>query len=192
MDANQRELITKLRALAARRGLTHEQLFRAYDGDGDGELRSIELVELLKDADVGSAWTRSIWASKILDQLDGDQTRTLSWPEVRAAIESGSPPAPAPAPQGATITRAEARAIAQRILEGSGNVDLSAFNNADLALIEQESIALGKQLDLPPAAPVPPIPYEPAASISLTNTGLAVTLLVASAFVALGLYSRRW
>lgn len=84
--ARKAELQGKLRALGARRGLTPEQLFRAYDGDGDGALRRDELVRLLADAGIGSGLTRGAWASGLLRRLDRDQGGALTWDEVQAAL----------------------------------------------------------------------------------------------------------
>jgi hypothetical protein len=93
MDERARDLITRVRALAQRRGLTMEQLFDAYDRTGkDGALTRDELTELLKDADVGSWYNRGQYVRGVLEYLDKDSSDSISRDELNAALKDPNAP----------------------------------------------------------------------------------------------------
>lgn len=137
---NRRELVSKLKALSARRGESWPELFAAYDHDHDGQIDADELEALLQAADVGNGFTRGAWATGILEHLDKDDSGGVSLAELNGVINSGAPAPPAAnGSKAKPLTRAEARAIAQRAATSKGPMDLRAFSQADLALIEEEN-----------------------------------------------------
>jgi hypothetical protein len=81
-DENERELKHKVAALVASKyGGDFKQAFAHYDSDGDGGISKGELVDLLADAGVGNAFTRGVWANKILDRIDTSHDRKIQWRE---------------------------------------------------------------------------------------------------------------
>jgi hypothetical protein len=71
-DENERELKTKVGSLVAHKfGGDYQKAFEHYDHDKNGGIGKSELVQLLADAGVGNGFTRGVWASKIIEKLDG-------------------------------------------------------------------------------------------------------------------------
>jgi len=62
------------------------KLFDRYDGDGDGKIDKGELEKLLTDIDVGNRFTRSTWVRGIVDKLDTNADRAISWDEFRTVV----------------------------------------------------------------------------------------------------------
>ncbi len=93
-DDNERELVTKIGELVARdfHGDTRAA-FNHYAGS-DHQVSRAELLELLSDAGIGNVFTRSAWASGIMDRLDkaphGDGNGKISWTEFNNVIGTGT------------------------------------------------------------------------------------------------------
>jgi Ca2+-binding EF-hand superfamily protein len=60
------------------------KLFDGHDADGDGKIDKDELGRLLKAVDVGNALTRGAWVRGVIDKLDTNTDRTISWEELIA------------------------------------------------------------------------------------------------------------
>lgn len=93
MGNEQQELIEKIEALLQKKyGATDEdsmkKLFLAYDANNDGKIDKDELMRLLKDADVGNTFTRGAWVKGVIEQLDKNADKAISWDEFKAATKS--------------------------------------------------------------------------------------------------------
>jgi Ca2+-binding EF-hand superfamily protein len=66
------------------------RLFDAHDKDGDGKIDKDELGRLLKAVEVGNALTRGAWVRGMIDKLDDNADRTISWAELTAAVGLGA------------------------------------------------------------------------------------------------------
>lgn len=93
MGNEQQELIEKIEALLQKKfSATDEdsmkKLFLAYDANNDGKIDKDELMKLLKDADVGNTFTRGAWVKGVLEQLDRNADKAISWDEFKAATKS--------------------------------------------------------------------------------------------------------
>ncbi len=62
--------------------------FQAYSrgGTGDGLIDDGELRSMLTDAGIGNSWTRGTWARKIIEKIDSDGDRKISWEEFRSGV----------------------------------------------------------------------------------------------------------
>jgi Ca2+-binding EF-hand superfamily protein len=60
------------------------KLFDRYDKDGDGKIDKNELGQLLKDVDIGNTFTRGAWVRGIIDKIDTNADRTISWDEFQS------------------------------------------------------------------------------------------------------------
>lgn len=86
-DDYEAELIEKTKALVrVKFGGDYRKAFNYYAGKDDLISRS-ELIDFLKDADVGTWVTRGIWADEILNRIDKDKSGQLSWDEMLALRE---------------------------------------------------------------------------------------------------------
>ncbi|MBA3818814.1 MAG: EF-hand domain-containing protein [Deltaproteobacteria bacterium] len=56
-------------------------LFDRYDADHDGKIDKAELRRLLEDLEIGNAFTRSAWVRGIMEQLDANADKSISWDE---------------------------------------------------------------------------------------------------------------
>lgn len=75
-----REIKNKVSELVARRfGGDTQAAFNHYAKDG--VINRAGLVKLLGDAGVGNGLTRGMWADGILDKLDTDGDRAVTWAE---------------------------------------------------------------------------------------------------------------
>lgn len=57
------------------------KLFDRYDVDHDGKITKPELTQLLKDIDIGNSFTRGAWVKGIIDKLDTNTDKAISWEE---------------------------------------------------------------------------------------------------------------
>jgi hypothetical protein len=92
-DRNEEELKSKVHALVHQRfGGDFERMFEHYSRyrQGDERIDSDELNELLKDAGVGNFATRGAWVKGILDRLDTNRDRALSWAELNHIVNAYS------------------------------------------------------------------------------------------------------
>ncbi len=60
------------------------KLFDRYDVDNDGKITKSELTQLLKDVDIGNSLTRGAWVRGIIDKLDTNADRAITWEEFQA------------------------------------------------------------------------------------------------------------
>ncbi len=80
-DDEKRELKEKIEAfIRDKHAGDPEAAFRAY-ADGAGLIDRTSLKDLLRAADVGNHFTRGAWADGILEAVDTDRDRKISWPE---------------------------------------------------------------------------------------------------------------
>ncbi len=91
MAGEEAELIRKIEsALMSRYGNVSPEsmrkLFDAYDGNRDGRIEKEELKKLLYDVDIGNGVTRGAWANGIIDKLDKNGDRAISWEEFQAVV----------------------------------------------------------------------------------------------------------
>lgn len=63
------------------------KLFDRYDVDRDGKITKSELEKLLKDVDIGNAFTRGAWVRGILDKLDTNADKAISWMEFQTVVQ---------------------------------------------------------------------------------------------------------
>jgi Ca2+-binding EF-hand superfamily protein len=92
MSAEQKQLIEKIEAMLQKKyGSTDEasmkKLFDEYDANADGKIDKGELSQLLKDADIGNALTRGTWVKGIIEKLDQNGDKAISWDEFRVATK---------------------------------------------------------------------------------------------------------
>lgn len=80
-DDQKRELKEKITAFVRDKFADDsDAAFRAY-ADGAGLIDRTSLKNLLHDAGVGNQFTRGAWADGILEAVDTDRDRKISWPE---------------------------------------------------------------------------------------------------------------
>jgi Ca2+-binding EF-hand superfamily protein len=60
------------------------KLFDRYDVDHDGKISKHELKQLLEDVDVGNTFTRGAWVRGIIDKVDTNKDKAISWEEFQA------------------------------------------------------------------------------------------------------------
>jgi Ca2+-binding EF-hand superfamily protein len=88
MADRRQQLIDAVTALVdARYGGNWQIAWINYDDDADEKISARELSRLLKDAGIGSDWTRGMWGREIMRVMDRDQNGKLSYDEFRKAIE---------------------------------------------------------------------------------------------------------
>jgi hypothetical protein len=88
-DANEKELKQKVSALVAKKfGGDYKRAFDHYDTDGDGGIGKGELVGMLSEAGVGNGLTRGVWASKIIEKLDGGGDKKVQWAEFETVFRA--------------------------------------------------------------------------------------------------------
>lgn len=123
--AEEEELRQKTRALATSRFgdysiVSMKKLFQSYDGDGDGKINRDELKALLKDADVGTMFTRGYWVDGIFDKLDvSPKDDQLTWEEYTAALTPAEKSAAeASADELAKISKGDATTVAPSVSTG--------------------------------------------------------------------------
>ena len=62
------------------------KLFDRYDADHDGKIDKQELGRLLKDVDIGNSFTRGAWVRGILDKVDTNADKSISWDEFQTVV----------------------------------------------------------------------------------------------------------
>jgi hypothetical protein len=83
------ELKKKVTALVDRRfNGDHKRAFTHYDGDQDGKITRDEIIAMLSDAGVGNFATRGMWADGILDKIDMNHDRGVTWGEFETAFNA--------------------------------------------------------------------------------------------------------
>jgi hypothetical protein len=83
----EQELVDGIKALVKNKfGGDYGAAFDAYAGP-DGKIDSDELSTVLEQAGIGNGLTRGFWVSGVLDKVDQDGDRKISWPEFQAVIE---------------------------------------------------------------------------------------------------------
>lgn len=90
MSGEQQQLVEKIQALLQKKyGNTEEasmkKLFETYDANADGKIDKNELTQLLKDADIGNSLTRGAWVKGIMEKLDQNADKAISWDEFKGA-----------------------------------------------------------------------------------------------------------
>lgn len=87
-EAQKKELFDKVSLLvAANFGGDFHKAFEHYDSPTrDGKIDKAELVELLKDANIGNWLTRGTWADGIIAELDRDADGSISRAEFEAVL----------------------------------------------------------------------------------------------------------
>jgi Ca2+-binding EF-hand superfamily protein len=60
------------------------KLFDRFDSDHDGKIDKQELGQLLKSIDVGNALTRGAWVRGIIEKVDTNADKAISWDEFQA------------------------------------------------------------------------------------------------------------
>lgn len=91
MDANAKEVITKVQALVkAKFNGDFTAAFNHYDLDKNHKLGRKDLWGLLEDAGIGNVLTRKVWIDGVLAQLDKDGDGAISIPELALAAMSGA------------------------------------------------------------------------------------------------------
>jgi Ca2+-binding EF-hand superfamily protein len=93
MSGEQEELIAKIEALLQKKyGNTDEgsmkKLFEAYDMNADGKIDKSELFQLLKEAGIGNTLTRGAWVTGIMEKLDQNADKAISWDEFKVATKT--------------------------------------------------------------------------------------------------------
>ena len=86
-EAQKRELVKKIRKLVSRKFAgNYRQAFIHYSGGQGEKVDADELSKLCKDAGIGSMLTRSMWVSGILDAVDKNADREISWNEFQEVL----------------------------------------------------------------------------------------------------------
>jgi Ca2+-binding EF-hand superfamily protein len=65
------------------------KLFDRYDADRDGRIGKQELTQLLKDIDIGNTFTRGAWVRGIIDKVDTNADKSISWEEFQTVVGAG-------------------------------------------------------------------------------------------------------
>jgi hypothetical protein len=82
----EQELVDGIKALVKNKfGGDYRAAFDAYAGP-DGKIDSDELSTVLEQAGIGNGLTRGFWVSGVLDKVDQDGDRKISWPEFQAVV----------------------------------------------------------------------------------------------------------
>jgi hypothetical protein len=87
-DKDVKELKDKVGGLVKNKfGGDYKKAFDAYDSNKDGAIDAAELGKLLEDAGVGKPWTRPMWVSGIMKEMDKNKDGKIQWSEFESAIK---------------------------------------------------------------------------------------------------------
>lgn len=64
------------------------KLFDRYDVNHDGKITKDELEKLLKDIEIGNAFTRGAWVRGIIDKIDTNADKSISWDEFHTVVQT--------------------------------------------------------------------------------------------------------
>lgn len=84
--ASKKEIFKKLRILITQSFNDPKLAFDFFDKNQDGELTKSELKTLIKEAEVNKFLSGMV-ASKLIDGLDVDETKSLNWQEFKKATK---------------------------------------------------------------------------------------------------------
>jgi len=90
LEKEKQELIQKVSALVERRfGGDYEATFNHYASKRteSGSIDSNELSDLLADAEIGNVFTRGMWVSGIMAELDKDKDGFITFSELEAIAQ---------------------------------------------------------------------------------------------------------
>jgi Ca2+-binding EF-hand superfamily protein len=95
MAGEQEQLVASIEtALKSRYGdaslESMKKLFDSYDANKDGKIDKDELTKLLKDVDIGNTFTRGAWAKGIIDKLDTNGDKAISWEEFQVVATTSA------------------------------------------------------------------------------------------------------
>ncbi|HEV3438320.1 MAG TPA: EF-hand domain-containing protein [Gemmata sp.] len=86
-ELQKQELMEKVSSLVGTKfGGDYSIAFQHY-ADGNGKVGKDGVKALLKDAGIGSVWTRWAWAGALITELDGDGDGVISWLEFAVAFK---------------------------------------------------------------------------------------------------------
>ena len=71
-------------------GGDYQKTFAHYDSDADGAVGADELNKLLKDPGVGNFATRGMWVKGIIEKLDSDDDKKISWKEFESVFKAAA------------------------------------------------------------------------------------------------------
>ena len=84
MPTQEQELSEKVRGLVNRRfGGDYKRAVQHYSKRRGGVIDPDELLDLLKDAGIGNALTRSTWVRGIIDRFDKNHDGLISYTELQ-------------------------------------------------------------------------------------------------------------
>lgn len=92
MSGEQEQLVEKIEAFLQKKYESTDEgamrkLFDTYDANADGKIDKGELAQLLKDADIGNSLTRGTWVKGIIEKLDQNADKAISWDEFKVATK---------------------------------------------------------------------------------------------------------
>ncbi len=95
MAGEQEQLVTSIEAaLKSKYGDASldsmRKLFDSYDANKDGKIDKDELSKLLKDVDIGNSFTRGTWVKGIIEKLDKNGDKAISWEEFQAVASTST------------------------------------------------------------------------------------------------------
>lgn len=95
MAGEQEQLVASIEAaLKSKYGDTSpasmRKFFDSYDANKDGKIDKDELMKLLKDVDIGNSFTRGAWAKGIIEKLDTNADKAISWDEFQAVTSTAT------------------------------------------------------------------------------------------------------
>ncbi len=95
MAGEQEELVASIEAaLQSKYGdsssASMRKFFDSYDANKDGKIDKDELSKLLKDVDIGNSFTRGAWVKGIIEKLDTDADKAISWEEFQAVATTAT------------------------------------------------------------------------------------------------------
>jgi len=95
MASEQEQLVASIEsALKSKYGdaslASMRKLFDSYDTNKDGKIDKDELSKLLKDVDIGNSFTRGAWVKGIIEKLDKDSDKAISWDEFQAVATTAT------------------------------------------------------------------------------------------------------